>query len=447
VLLQGVHQFWDGVQLGVREDGWLRGDTSDAKRGPFKFSGQVEWPVPEEEGLEGRGLSVTRPPRTSLRRGAESAQVHDFEREAPTAHPEVKKVKGMVQSIHHRRCQALYHYLMGSVNKFSEGQWLRNSVFRGSGQWLAGPGGWLYGHYGIRDADEYRAALRQRVLLSRCMLPVSVSSEVAAAVLLPAIVRQRCCPLCEMEGWKADLPFHYLHCSQQQAFVKFRHNRARDLLADYVRRDMLSGGGLVDVEQTVVVPAVQGQQQPQLGLAQQEEHPVLQDQDHPLVQDPQQQPPQPTGQVRRGRGLRVPPRADIVIAGADGRSVDGVRFIDVAIVDVTSPSYRVRNEPRYASLDPRILASKIREDQKFWRYRDVDGVNCPEFLPFVVEATGQFGPAAGKWLKTYWDRLHREEKFVSRFIFISQMMGGLIARTNAKMALAWARATVRQATT
>jgi hypothetical protein len=64
----------------------------------------------------------------------------------------------------------------------SEGQWLRSSVYRGSGQWLIGPGGCFFGPYGIGNDAEYRAAMRQRMLLSPFALSsLSVASSASAA--------------------------------------------------------------------------------------------------------------------------------------------------------------------------------------------------------------------------------------------------------------------------
>lgn len=442
MLLGGAHQYWDGIQLGAREDGWLKGVRDGARRGPFVLaSGQTNWSAYDDGvGLVGRGLNVTRGNRTSLRRGAEVAQPREFEREAPTSHPEVKSVKSMVQAIHFSRCHALSQFLMCSTaaNKYSEGQWLRNSVFRGSGQWLAGPGGWLYGHYCVRDPVEYRAAFRQRVLLPPCVLPVSVPSALGAAGFSIGM-EARCCPLCgESEKWKAELPFHFCHCKAQQSFFKYRHNRARDLLADYVQREMVGAGGLVRVEQ--LVATVLEQDQPPVDSIQQVQL-VVEGQDHPPVQVVRHQ-----AQPQATRRAIVPPRADVVVTRENGASLAGVRFIDVSIVDVTSPSYRPNGARRYASVRDEFLASKMREDEKIYRYRNEAGTNCPDFLPFVVEATGRLGPAAEKWLKTHWDSLQGEEKFVSRFIFISQL-GGLIARSNAQMALAWSKAVVKQAST
>jgi hypothetical protein len=59
-----------------------------------------------------------------------------------------------------------------------------------------------------------------------------------------------------------------------------------------------------------------------------------------------------------------------------------------------------------------------------------------------VESTGQLGQVAMDWMKKVKEAQQGEEKFVSSFIFMSQL-GALIARFNAKMTVRWSKAIIK----
>ena len=60
----------------------------------------------------------------------------------------------------------------------TEATFFRGSKFKGSGRWLTGRGGVFYGKFSFRSNDEYKVALRTRLLLSPALSGVDVGSTI-----------------------------------------------------------------------------------------------------------------------------------------------------------------------------------------------------------------------------------------------------------------------------
>jgi hypothetical protein len=421
-LANGVMAMWGPVTLGGTEEPTLREHDQhrDGLGGLVLGTGEqafasdaVDGSIPYEE----RRVS-----RLALRQGA-SLAVADVQEETRTAR---QVVKPAARAIQQRRCDQLINSLRSNGHT-AESIWLQSSCFKGSGRWLAGPGGFFYGAYAFRNSTEYRAAFRMRLLLP---------------IASPDVVQENAV-LCRC-GIQVDLqtsPYHCLDCLAVQGRFIRRHNAVRDTLRDFIKDQSNLQEYTVVKEPKVLPPAAEPTGAPMDG--------------HLL-------PPQEGGaatlagwrQQRANEGFL---RADIGRFSALRR-----QYIDVAVVDPTALSYRGRQEEEAGATAAAALpavgfgarasvrtgavsnAVLMREAAKKADYRTVLGDHVDDethFVPFIVEATGRLCGASGRFV-TELLRVSRDRWGKARLV---GQIGALMARHNAMLALAWEKIVLSQA--
>lgn len=339
-----------------------------------------------------------------------------------------KKQKPFARPMRHAFCTRmaveLVHYL-AATGRSAQARWMRASCFKGSGRWLQGPGGThFYGRLAFRNGNEYRAALRMRLLLS------PASSDVGDASGAPLLCS------CGLRIDPADSPFHCLDCRDSQWHHIQRHNLVRDLLHKFLRKRL---------------PRDRIELEPSVGTR--NGHPItladtIADADARQVERRSRRrrrarAPRPqsvaafreerTRQLREGHF-----RADIGILSPD-RSVT----IDVAVSNPASVSY-IRPPANYTvpaafAADPvgRNFAIAHREFDKRNRYRSLVGAdadNPRSFVPFVMTACGEISHCSATFL--HWVL---ENNSPRAFTALITQLSAAVARYNAMASLAWVR--------
>ena len=360
--------------------------------------------------------------RLALRGGA-STTVAEAVEDTRTAR---QVVKPAVRAIQQRRCHQLIDAIR-SDGRIAESMWLQSSCFKGSGRWLAGPGGFFYGAYAFRTSTEYRTAFRMRLLL-----PIASPDVVQENVVL-----------CNC-GMRVDLqltPYHCLDCSAVQGRFIRRHNAVRDTLYDFVKNQSNPLEYTV-LKEPRVLPPVGGPLEPP-------------------TEGNSQPPPGGTTTLAAWRQQRANEgfqRADVGRFSALCR-----QYVDVAVVNPTAISYRGwqddvagvsamthiptlglgadRQGSRISAVSNAVL---MRESAKKAEYRAVLGDrvdNEGHFVPFIVEATGRLSGASGRYVT---DLLRVSRDRWANAMLVGQI-GALLARHNALLALAWERIILSQA--
>lgn len=142
--------------------------------------------------------------------------IYDFEAES-------KYARTIPKGVISRRSHKMIEYYKTS-GRVAQAQGLEASCFRGSGRWLAGPGGGMFsGVFGFRSPAEYRAAYRMRLLL-----PLAASAVVHGENVVP-------CPRCTHAVCHPNEPYHLLTCPGASWHNTHRHNLNRDLLHGLIR--------------------------------------------------------------------------------------------------------------------------------------------------------------------------------------------------------------------
>jgi hypothetical protein len=301
----------------------------------------------------------------------------------------------------------------------TEATFFRGSKFKGSGRWLTGRGGVFYGKFSFRSNDEYKVALRTRLLLSPALSGVDVGSTILCS--------------CGRNVLLDSSPFHALDCGCSQWYFKHRHDAVRDVLAEFLEQNSSEDP---EAYKIYVEPKVVGNEQ----VNQEEIEEALPENNNRMVS---------LIELRNRRHETV--RADI---GRYSRYSLITQYIDVAIVNSAAASYvALEQGDNYVGeidgSDWRVEAGVAvgvqgsggtahREKSKVERYRRIlgDKVDNPDyFVPFVVEATGRLGPAASKMIVSV---LKESRSKMAKQNFISQI-GAAIARNNAMLSLTWAK--------
>jgi hypothetical protein len=415
VLLSGAISKWSPISLGSTEEGgnneefdilgsnyfYSGGESDGVARRPSLVLASGEETIREEALNSGESLSMRRDARIMCRFVPEE----DEARNARAIKREIssRRAKEIVKALHEK-------------GRVAEATWFNSSQFKGSGRWLAGPGGQLYGKYAFRNNDEYVAALRMRLLLSPASSGVSDSR---------GAVMCKCGMLVDLK----ERPFHALDCSGSQWFHIHRHNAVRDTLEEFLKKYCPENTSII-LKEPKVAPLMET---------------VL------IVNEAQ----------IRNRNVRVSQsvrefrlngqnerrsgdiRADIGILSALRR-----QYIDVVVVNPAAESYRtIRDETtgvqREAELFGQSFAVEHRLEAKKRRYRPIlgDTVDDPNFfVPFIVEATGKLGHHAEQLIQAV--ALEAGTSW-ARSLLINQI-GATIARNNAMMAQAWMRPLLRQ---
>jgi hypothetical protein len=334
---------------------------------------------------------------------------------------DASNAKKICREIHTRRHLQLVESLK-YVGKNGEAAFLRGSRFKGSGQWLAGQGGILFGKFGFRSRVEYQAALRMRLLLSPALSGVDAGNAVLCS--------------CSKTVYLNHSPFHSLDCDCSQWYHKHRHDAVRDTLSKFLEQhsSIDETAYKIYIEPKVISPEV-------LQISQDEiEHDLPPLRRHLI-----------TLQQHRAESQEVV-RADI---GRFSCFEHILQYIDVAVVNPAAISYLALEDGIYedqTTTDRRLLQSASvealrnqgsggtahREIGKKAKYRGLLGdrvENQDFFVPFVVEATGRLGPAARKFI----DSVLKETKTKGAKQMLIIKIGAVIARNNAMMALAWAK--------
>jgi hypothetical protein len=342
-------------------------------------------------------------------------------------------VRSQAKTIRRRRHEDFLNTLDKGRKECAKAVALRSQSFKGSGKWLDGPGGLFYGQFAFQTILEYVAAFRQRLLLS------PASKHVVGA---ESAVTCKC-------GKHIDLnedPFHALDCksSSQWYFIE-RHNAVRDALVSLLKDFHHEGnGGSVMVEPVIVRTGL-------LGVP-----PVPQ---QPAVRLGQTRSVEEWRRIRQARKDRNEVYADIAIDSHLGR-----QYIDIVVVNAAAKSYRVTDggTPEWQNSEELSTVKKSREDKKKsdmpglsiavkhrvtckkHNYRPVlgEGVDTDQFIPFVVEASGQFSKQANSYLDNLFNGDIEGRKGVPKKSVFKAKIDAVIARYNARAALSWARGVV-----
>lgn len=351
--------------------------------------------------------------------------IYDLEAETRFARTIAKGI------ISRRSHEMIEHYK--NTGRVSQAQWLEASCFRGSGRWLAGPGGGMfYGVFGFRSPAEYRAAYRMRLLL-----PLAASAVVHGENVVP-------CPRCTNVISHPNDPYHLLTCHGASWHNTHRHNWIRDLLHGLITstcsKQLLK---VVSIEPTMQAPDTWENLYP------------LQATVSGRTYGGQQVPQAPAQTFAEWRAARMANdaigqfRADI---GMHATSMKRT-YIDVSVVNPSA----VRYQRHHAAEGPQPAdgadntrggfktsqALLIREREKRDKYRAVLQGSVDDdsaFVPFVVEATGRLGPTATSFIRKLLDE---SKVYMAKSIFVCKL-GAIIARYNAMMVLAWERSALAQ---
>jgi hypothetical protein len=329
---------------------------------------------------------------------------------------EILNARKVSREIETRRHMQLLEHLK-NLGKTAEATFLRCSRFKGSGRWLSGPGGLFYGKFGFRSNNEYKVALRTRLLLSPALSGVDDGSTILCR--------------CGTDTHQKPTPFHALDCDQQQWYFKHRHDAVRDTLVDFLKQHSSDVEGEVKV---YVEPKVFGEN-------------IV----HETQDDIDEGLPTRSLTISDLRNNRTTLRADV---GRYSRLTSITQYIDVAIVNPAANTYMdleagnnywgEQDGTDYRAQVSSALAHQgsggtaQRENYKREKYRRILGDrvdNQAYFVPFIVEATGRLGPAARKFIEAV---LKESKSKMAKSVLYSQI-GAAIARNNAMLSLTWAK--------
>lgn len=347
---------------------------------------------------------------------------------------ETKNARTITKGIISRRSHEMIEYYKNS-GRVAQAQWLEASCFRGSGRWLAGPGGGMfYGVFGFRSPAEYRAAYRMRLLL-----PLAASAVAHGENVVP-------CPRCTHAVCHSNEPYHLLTCPGASWHNTHRHNLIRDLLHGLIRSACS--------EELVKVVSIEPRMQA----------PNTWESLYPLQTTV-------SGRTYGGQQAALPPAQTYAEWRAARAANDAVghfqadigihvtsmkrTYIDVSVVNPSAARYH-RHQGN-ATQPPALPdnaggprsgfktsdAVLIREQEKRDKYRTLLHGSADDdsaFVPFVIEATGRLGPTATSFLRKL---LEDSKIYMAKSIFVCKL-GAIIARYNAMMVLAWERSALAQ---
>jgi hypothetical protein len=417
-LLSGAFRKWNQIHLGSAEEG--EGDEDfDILGINYFYSGG---------GIDG-AATTTRRPSLVLASGEETIREEalssrdsvSMRREARIIcrfvpeEDEARNARAIKREISSRRAKEIVKTLH-EQGRVAEATWFNSSQFKGSGRWLAGPGGQLYGKYAFRNSDEYVAALRMRLLLSPASSGVSDSR---------GAVTCKCGTLVDLKS----RPFHALDCSESQWYHIHRHNAVRDTLEEFLKK-YCSENDYIILKEPKVAPLMATD----------------------LIVSEAQIRSRSRNRIRQSvREFRLNGfderrngdiRADLGILSVLRR-----QYIDVVVVNPAAESYRrIHDETtdiQREALFGQSFAVEHRLEAKKRRYRPLlgDTVDDPNFfVPFIVEATGKLGHHAEQLVHAV--ALEAGTSW-ARSLLINQI-GATIARNNAMMAQAWMRPLLQQ---
>jgi hypothetical protein len=419
-LLSGAFHKWNPIFLGAAEEDEVDNIIIDRENifssNKYFSSGDIreKWPgfilASGEERIQEDAL-------TGVEHWTTRRSAREICRFIPGWENEARNARKIKREIISRRAKEMVEALHQN-GQVVESIWLKSSQYKGSGRWLSGPGGRFYGKYAFKSNEEYRTALRMRLLLSLA------SSDVGDS---------RGAVLCKC-GTSIDLkamPFHALDCDKSQWFHIHRHNAVRDTLEEFLQKHFKAVDCAILREPKVVV-----------NWGEEDRAIAVQDsrnRNNRLSQNSVRQ-FRLSRQDERRNGVT---RADLGIFSSIRR-----QFIDVVVVNPAAESYRsIRDE----SLDldreaegGHSFAVEHRVEAKKRIYRPILGDNVDDpnfFVPFIVEATGRLGQQAERLV----DAVLQESGASSgaKAILIDKL-GATIARNNAMMAKAWASSLLRR---
>jgi hypothetical protein len=119
---------------------------------------------------------------------------------------------------------SLIRYIAEGIGSPARAAWFRSSHFEGSGRWLTPPAAVVFDDYLSLNANEYRVAIRQRMLLA----PFEDSED---------NTHPRECP-CGAGLSDSANPFHFLDCIQNHAFNHARHGDCVSVLEIFLRNKL-----------------------------------------------------------------------------------------------------------------------------------------------------------------------------------------------------------------
>jgi hypothetical protein len=356
-------------------------------------------------------------------------------------------VKPAVRNIQTRRCLALVKELRLAGRK-EDARWLTSSCFKGSGRWLAGPGGIFYGRFAFQDSEQYQAALRRRFLLPVASFDVAAGSAVRSF-----------CP-CNKAPEVVNRVLHHLDCSAAQALYIRRHDATRDSLFNFLCNQSDHSAYKI-MKEPVAAPT------PPLWVPGQAPPSLITPPDYPPAPDTRGiSAAERRRRQQADRAATGLPRADIGRFSAYAR-----QYIDVVVVNPAARSYdgdELEEEAPLAAaagatiedfadedvqetpflhatiLDftARSAAVRHRENAKKAKYRDALGGavdNEGYFVPFIVEATGRLSGASERFVRSLVDVTH-DSLGLSTF---RAQLAALMAIHGAKFALQRSRTLVR----
>jgi hypothetical protein len=216
-------------------------------------------------------------------------------------------------------------------NSAARAAWYRSSCFEGSGRWLTPPAAIIQPRHLTLNSDEYRVALRQRLLLA----PFEDTEAPAHPLAC----------MCHMPLDDKFDPFHFLDCEHNQAFNHTRHSRCQELVASFLKRNLL--------HRQVQVTNV----------------PRLHSQD----------------------GTQLLEQADLAVHLIP----NFYQVVDVTISNPAAVTYT-------SSFNSHLFddaTNRAREQGKLNNYAHTREVSEGKFLPFAIEATGRIGPMAQAWIE------------------------------------------------
>jgi hypothetical protein len=418
-LLSGAFQKWNPIFLGAAEEEQLEDEeetNNNTIQGNKYFSSgdiRTKWPgfilASGEERIQESALS-------RVEHWATRKNAREICRFIP-GYNEARNARAIRREITSRRANEMVAALHQN-GQVVESIWLKSSQFKGSGRWLSGPGGRFYGKYAFRNNEEYKTALRMRLLLSLA------SSDVGDS---------RSAVLCKC-GTSIDLksrPFHALDCDKSQWFHIHRHNAVRDTLEEFLKKHIKNVDCTILREPKVAV---------NFGV---EERAIA-------IQDGRSRNNRLSQQsVRQFRSSRQDERRNGVTR-ADLGILSSLRrqFIDVVVVNPAAESYRtIRNEDLELDREAeggQSFAVEHRVEAKKRIYRPILGDNVDDpnfFVPFIVEATGRLGQQAERFIDAV---LQESGASSGAKSFLVDKIGATIARNNAMMAKAWVRPLLRR---
>ena len=398
-----------------------------------------------------------------------------------------KEGKSIVASIVGRRATQFVGALHRS-GRHGWARWFAASRFHGSGSWLTNfvQPGVFFGSFAFHNADEYRVALRTRLLIP----PLFGSLRFADEDTFGADPVLRRCPHCDASVNVNDDPLHALDCRLVTGNRIRRHGLVCLHLAQSLRSSISrlspqssSANEIISFEPQMLAPymredmqrlrasrAVVGISTGQIGIGGLRAPDVvaastaMQHEDETLVAGP--------GGAVAGGGI-----GDFLLSGRSGpqsrvsvedwcaarrdraargllyadigwhRSPEHRQYIDVTVVNSAARSYRrpvggaasaAATAVETPAIPDEAPAAVIREHAKRQKYSQIlaeRAGNRAYFVPFVVEATGRAGPSAAAFL--HGSYTHLEAKFEHRVVM--KQIGSIIAQFNAKMILRWER--------